>query len=54
LVCELDTTGKSPKEVVEEALAIVGGVEPCARGRVDWLGHPRARELLEEMDRCTS
>ena len=54
LVCELDTTGKSPEEVVGEALTIVGGVEPCARGRVDWLGHPRARGLLEEMDGCTS
>jgi adenylate kinase len=52
LVCELDTTGKSPEEVVDEALAIVEDVEPCTRGRVDWLGHPKARGLLEEMGRC--
>lgn len=47
LVCEADTTGRTPEETVDEALGIVEGSMPCRRGLVDWLGSPETRGLLE-------
>jgi adenylate kinase len=47
LVCEADTTGKTPEETVDEVLSIVEGSTPCRRNLVDWLGSPESRALLE-------
>jgi adenylate kinase len=51
-VCEVDTTGKTPQEVVDEVMSTIRGSKPCRRGIVDWLGHPESRELLEGPDGC--
>lgn len=45
-VCEVDTTGRTPREVVDEVASIINGGEPCRHGLVDWLGCPQARSLL--------
>ena len=47
LVCEADTTGRTPKKTVDEVLGIVEGSIPCRRNLVHWLGSPEARGLLE-------
>ncbi len=47
LVCEADTTGRTPEETVDEVLGIVEGSILCQRNLVDWLGSPEARNLLE-------
>ena len=47
LVCEADTTGRTPEETVDEVLGIVEGSIPCRRKLVDWLGSPETRGLLE-------
>jgi broad-specificity NMP kinase len=47
LVCEVDTTGKTPEETVDEVLGILEGSIPCLRRLVDWLGSPETRNLLE-------
>ena len=47
LVCEADTTGRTPEETVDEVLGIIEGSIPCRRKLVDWLGSPKTRELLE-------
>ena len=45
-VCEVDTTGKTPGEVLDEAVSIIQGGRPCRRGLVDWLGRDESRGLL--------
>jgi adenylate kinase len=52
-VCEVDTTGKTPQEVVDEVMSTIRGSKPCRRGIVDWLGHPESRELLGGGAGCT-
>jgi adenylate kinase len=47
LVCEADTTGRTPEETVSEVLSIIEGSMPYRRKRVDWLGSPETRALLE-------
>ncbi len=47
LVCEADTTSRTPEETVDEVLGILEGSIPCRRNLVDWLGSPETRELLE-------
>lgn len=47
LVCEADTTGRTPEETVDEVLSIVEGSMPCRRNLVDWLGSPETRGFLE-------
>ena len=47
LVCETDTTGRTPEETVSEVLSIVEGSMPCRRKLVDWLGSPETQALLE-------
>jgi len=37
-VCELDVSGKTVKETVDEVLAILNGEKKCYSGFVDWLG----------------
>ncbi len=48
IVCEVDTTDLTLEEVAGEILSTIEGRIPCRRGFVDWLGHPKARELLGE------
>ena len=45
-VCEVDTTGKKPEEVVEEMMAVIQGTKPCRYRIVDWLSHDESRRLL--------
>ena len=47
LVCEADTTGRTPEETVDEVLGILEGSMPCRRNLVDWLGSPETRALLK-------
>ena len=46
-VCEIDTTDRTPEEVVEEVLSIINGDGVCRSGRIDWLGCTEAEGLLE-------
>jgi adenylate kinase len=45
-VCELDTTGIEPKEIVETITSVLRGERSCETG-VDWLSHPESKKLLE-------
>jgi adenylate kinase len=47
-VCELDVTGKSVEEVVNEILNILMGRGKCRVGIVDWLGKLESEGLLDE------
>ena len=47
LVCETDTTGRTPDETVDEVLGIIEGSIPCRRKLVDWLGSHETQALLE-------
>lgn len=51
-VCEIDTTHRTPEEVVDEALYVIQGVRPCRHGHIDWLGHTESKGLLGERGRC--
>jgi adenylate kinase len=48
-VCELDTTGKSAEQIVNEILDILDGHKKCRVGVVDWLGKLESEGLLEEL-----
>lgn len=37
-VCEIDTSGKEVREVVEDAISVLKGEKKCRVGIVDWLG----------------
>lgn len=45
-VCEVDTTGKTPGEVLDDVVSIIRGERPCRRGLVDWLERDESRGLL--------
>jgi adenylate kinase len=47
-VCELDVTGKSVEEVVNEILDVLAGRVKCRVGVVDWLGKLESDGLLDE------
>lgn len=47
-VCELNVTGKSVEEVVEEILGVIEGRKKCLIGIVDWLGKLEKENLLDE------
>lgn len=47
-VCELDVTGKSVEEVVDEISHIVMGRGKCRVGVVDWLGMLESQGLLDK------
>lgn len=47
-ICELDVSGKSVEEVVDEILEILRGRRRCRVGVVDWLGFLEAGGLLDE------
>jgi len=47
-VCELDVSGKSVEETVNEILNVLNGSEECHVGVVDWLDKLESEGLLEE------
>jgi adenylate kinase len=47
-VCELDVSGKSVEETVNEILNVLNGSEECHVGVVDWLGKLESEGLLEK------
>ena len=47
-VCELDITGKTTQETVNEILAVVNGKKKCHTGIVDWLGMLEKENLTDE------
>jgi adenylate kinase len=47
-VCELDITGKTVDENVEEILSILKGNKKCIAGVVDWLGQLENEGILDE------
>ena len=49
-VCEIDTTDRTPDEVVEEIASIIRGRKPCVCCRVDWLSREETKRMLEGRD----
>jgi adenylate kinase len=47
-VCEIDVSGRSVEDVVEEILEVLNGFRKCRVGVVDWLGKLETEGLLEE------
>jgi len=47
-VCEINATGKSVEEVVEDILAVLNGSKRCRLGVVDWLGKLENEGMLDE------
>jgi len=47
-VCELDVSGKSVEEIVDEILNVLNGSEERRVGVVDWLGKLESEGLLEK------
>ncbi|MGB9684220.1 MAG: adenylate kinase family protein [Candidatus Bathyarchaeales archaeon] len=47
-VCEIDVSGRSVEDVVEEILEVLNGFRKCRVGVVDWLGKLESEGLLEE------
>lgn len=50
IVCEIDTTDRTPDEVVEEIASIIRGRKPCVRCKVDWLSREETKRMLEGRD----
>lgn len=48
MVCEIDVSGRSVENVVEEILEVLNGLRKCKIGVVDWLGKLENEGLLEE------
>lgn len=49
-VHEVDTTDKTPQEIIEEIYEVLSGVRPPQIGVVDWLDRPEAKQLLEWLE----
>ncbi|MEM3735311.1 MAG: adenylate kinase family protein [Candidatus Bathyarchaeia archaeon] len=47
-VCEINATGKSVEDTVEDILSILNGSKKCRVGVVDWLGKLESEGLLNE------
>jgi adenylate kinase len=47
-ICELNATGKSAEEIVDEILEIMSNPSRCCVGIVDWLGKLESEGLLDE------
>lgn len=47
-VCEVDTSCKNEREVVEEVIRIINGQRQCRIGTVDWLTKLELADRLEE------
>lgn len=45
-VCEVDTSEKTLEEIADEVIKIIKQEKPCCHGCVDWLSHPKTKELL--------
>lgn len=50
IVCEIDTTERSPSEIVEEIASIVHGMKLCVDVRIDWLSREETKRMLEARD----
>jgi adenylate kinase len=48
-VCEIDTTGIAPKDIVKLITATIDGETECRHGVVDWMNHPEVETLLREL-----
>ena len=46
-VCEIDCTGKTVEQSVEEVVSIIEGNEKCRTGIVDWLGKLESEGLVD-------
>jgi broad-specificity NMP kinase len=47
-VCEIDATGTSVEEVVEDMILVLEGKRECKVGTVDWLGRLDEEGQLDE------
>jgi len=47
-VCEIDTTSRDLREVVEEILSVIEGKKKRRVGIVDWLGMLEAKGILDD------
>jgi len=47
-ICEIDTTGRSVKDVAKEILKVLSGSAKCRVGIVDWIGRLEREGLLDE------
>jgi adenylate kinase len=47
-VCEIDTSGRTVEETVNDILAVVKGRKTCHLGIVDWIGTLESQGLLDE------
>ncbi|HXX87998.1 MAG TPA: adenylate kinase family protein [Candidatus Acidoferrum sp.] len=47
-VCEIDTSGKTPRKVMENIMDILEGRSGCYAGTVDWIGKLESLGLLGE------
>jgi adenylate kinase len=47
-ICEIDTTGRSIENVVNEMIAVINGEKTCGVGHVDWLGKLEYEGRLED------
>lgn len=50
-VCEIEVSGKTVEEVVEEIISVLEKKEPCKSGIIDWLGKLDNEGRLEEFMR---
>jgi len=47
-LCEMDTTSKSPEEVVDEIISVIKGERKPEVGIVDWLGMLESEGILDD------
>jgi len=47
-VCEMDVSGRTVKEVVDDISAILDGAKKCRAGGIDWLGILETQGILDE------
>ena len=47
-ICELDTTGKTADETLNEVLAVLNGKKQCYVGTVNWMGLLEREGKLDE------
>ena len=47
-VCEIDTTGNTEEETVDEILSILNGKKMCTTGSIDWIGTLEKESVWDE------
>ena len=47
-ICELDVTGETVEEIINEIIAILDGCKKCSVGGVDWMGMLETQGILDE------